>query len=79
MRNEKGQFVKGFTPWNKGLKGFTINHPNIQKINLKKVIFLKAINLLAEKEQTRIDIYTYIKIADTRIKKNDWKLEHILL
>lgn len=78
MRNEKGQFVKGFTPWNKGLKGFVNNHPNIKKNQFKKGNIPKSYKPIGSKRIAK-DGYTYIKIADTRIKKNDWKLEHILL
>lgn len=89
MRNEKGQFVKGLTPWNKGLKGSqeawnkglinsTGYHPNTVKNQFPKG-HLPHNHKPIGSERVDSEGYTYRKIADTRNKKNDWRMVHVLL
>lgn len=89
MRNEKGQFVKGSKPWNtglkgsqeawnKGIKGYTGFHPNTQKTQFKKGSLPHNHKPIGAERPDR-DGYIYKKVADTRNKKNDWKMVHVLL
>jgi hypothetical protein len=69
-----GQFEKGFTPWNKGLKG----------VNGKSETRFKKGNVnwnLRQIGDERIDIdgYIYVKVSDTGVKSQRWKLKHRLI
>jgi len=66
-----GQFEKGFTPWNKGLKGVNGTSENR---------FKKGNVPLHKKDigDTRIshDGYTYVKVAEFGTKHQQWQLKH---
>lgn len=89
MRNSKGQFVKGITPWNKGLKGsreawnkgltnVTGHHPNTRKTQFKKGFTPHNHRPIGSERES--DGYLYRKVSDNRNPpKADWKMVHVLL
>ena len=69
-----GQFEKGFTPWNKGLKG--VNGESESR-------FKKGHTAYRTREigEERIDTegYVYVKVSDIGIKSQRWQLKHRLI
>jgi hypothetical protein len=69
-----GQFEKGFTPWNKGLKG--VNGKS--KTRFKKGNVNWNLRQIGD-ERIDIDGYIYVKVSDIGIKSQRWKLKHRLI
>ena len=69
-----GRFEKGFTPWNKGLKG--VNGESKSRFKKGHTGFRTR-----EIGEERIDTegYLYVKVSDTGIKSQRWKLKHRLI
>lgn len=83
MRNEKGQFVKGWSAgfkkgqkiWNTDHAGF---HPNTQKTQFKKGN--KPHNYLPIGSESEREGYLYRKVSDHRKPSNkNWKQVHIIV
>lgn len=74
LTGRTGQFVKGQDSWNKGIRGYlSTNKTSFKKGNMPHNH--KPIG----SERLDKEGYIYRKVADTRNKKNDWKMVHILL
>jgi len=69
-----GRFEKGFTPWNKGLKG--VNGES--KTRFKKGNVNWNVRQIGD-ERIDIDGYIYVKVSDIGIKSQRWKLKHRLI
>jgi len=69
-----GQFEKGLTPWNKGLKG--VNGES--KSRFKKGHTGYRTRQPGD-ERIDNDGYTYIKVSDIGINYEKWKLKHRLI
>ena len=69
-----GRFEKGFTPWNKGLKG--VNGESRSRFKKGHVNWN-----LRQLGDERIDTegYVYVKVSDNGIKSQRWKLKHRLI
>lgn len=63
-----GQFEKGFTPWNKGLKGLQMGGKETQFKKGNIPINYRPVG----SERINVDGYTEIKVADP----NKWRLKH---
>jgi hypothetical protein len=70
-----GQFPKGLTPWNKGMKG--LSFPGMEATQFKKGNKPANWRPLGS-ERVSKDGYIEVKVADGRLNKN-WKAKHILL
>jgi hypothetical protein len=70
-----GQFPKGLTPWNKGMKG--LSFPGMKATQFKKGNKPANWRPLGS-ERVSKDGYIEVKVADGRLNKN-WKAKHILL
>lgn len=69
-----GRFEKGFTPWNKGLKGVN----GVSKSRFKKGHVNWNLRQVGE-ERIDTEGYVYVKVSDNGIKSQRWKLKHRLI
>jgi len=69
-----GQFKAGVNPWNKGLKGVN----GVSENRFKKGHTNWNLRQIGE-ERIDTDGYTYVKVSDTGIKHEKWKLKHRLI
>jgi hypothetical protein len=70
----RGQFEKGFTPWNKGLKGVNGESEN----RFKKGHTGYRTRQIGDERIDR-DGYVYVKVSEGGNKHHCWKLKHRLI
>jgi hypothetical protein len=69
-----GQFKKGFTPWNKGLKG--VNGKSEKRFKKRNETW--NTRQLGD-EHVDNDGYIRVKVAKTGTKQERWKLKHRII